>query len=129
LTLSSCFARSSLVNGSFSIKTEEITAINAKVDSSKLLDRLYHRLCFGIRAVGVRNGIQLIYKSSCFARSSLVNGSFSIKTEEITAINAIPAAKKNGSKAMGYVSAAISTGFIIGPGIGGFIADHGVRML
>ncbi len=29
---------------------------------------------------------------------------------------------------MGYVSAAISTGFIIGPGIGGFIADHGVRM-
>ncbi|MCR9037621.1 MFS transporter [Bacillus sp. L381] len=32
------------------------------------------------------------------------------------------------SKAMGYVSAAISTGFIIGPGIGGFIADHGVRM-
>ena len=30
------------------------------------------------------------------------------------------------SKAMGYVSAAISTGFIIG--IGGFIADHGVRM-
>ncbi|MED4404207.1 MFS transporter [Metabacillus fastidiosus] len=32
------------------------------------------------------------------------------------------------SKAMGYVSAAISTGFIIGPGIGGFIAEYGVRM-
>ena len=31
-------------------------------------------------------------------------------------------------KAMGYVSAAISTGFIIGPGIGGFIADMGIRM-
>lgn len=31
-------------------------------------------------------------------------------------------------KAMGYVSAAISTGFIIGPGIGGFIAEFGVRM-
>ncbi|MCL6605000.1 MAG: MFS transporter [Paenibacillus sp.] len=31
-------------------------------------------------------------------------------------------------KAMGYVSAAISTGFIIGPGIGGFIADYGIRM-
>ncbi|MFJ5623302.1 MFS transporter [Peribacillus loiseleuriae] len=31
-------------------------------------------------------------------------------------------------KAMGYVSAAISTGFIIGPGIGGFIAEYGVRL-
>jgi DHA1 family multidrug resistance protein-like MFS transporter len=29
---------------------------------------------------------------------------------------------------MGYVSASISTGFIIGPGIGGFIAEYGVRM-
>ncbi|HWO98721.1 MAG TPA: MFS transporter [Bacillus sp. (in: firmicutes)] len=32
------------------------------------------------------------------------------------------------SKAMGYMSAAISTGFIIGPGVGGFIAEHGIRM-
>ncbi|KAB2334430.1 MFS transporter [Cytobacillus depressus] len=31
-------------------------------------------------------------------------------------------------KAMGYISAAISTGFIIGPGIGGFIAEYGIRM-
>ncbi|WP_282942905.1 MFS transporter [Paenibacillus sp. RC67] len=31
------------------------------------------------------------------------------------------------SKAMGYISAAISIGFIIGPGIGGFIAELGVR--
>lgn len=31
-------------------------------------------------------------------------------------------------KAMGYLSAAISTGFIIGPGIGGFIAEYGVRI-
>ncbi|MFJ5717668.1 MFS transporter [Neobacillus sp. NPDC093127] len=32
------------------------------------------------------------------------------------------------AKAMGYISAAISTGFIIGPGIGGFIAEYGVRL-
>lgn len=32
------------------------------------------------------------------------------------------------SKAMGYISAAISTGFIIGPGIGGFIAEYGIRL-
>ena len=31
-------------------------------------------------------------------------------------------------KAMGYISAAISTGYIIGPGIGGFIAEYGIRM-
>lgn len=32
------------------------------------------------------------------------------------------------SKAMGYMSAAISTGFIIGPGIGGFLAEIGTRV-
>lgn len=32
------------------------------------------------------------------------------------------------AKAMGYISAAISTGFIIGPGIGGFLAEYGVRL-
>lgn len=32
------------------------------------------------------------------------------------------------SKALGYMSAAISTGFIIGPGIGGFLADINSRL-
>src|SRR5690606_17071365 len=32
------------------------------------------------------------------------------------------------SKALGYMSAAISTGFIIGPGIGGVLADFGTRV-
>ncbi|MGM0972939.1 MAG: multidrug efflux MFS transporter NorA [Bacillota bacterium] len=31
-------------------------------------------------------------------------------------------------KALGYMSAAISTGFIIGPGIGGFLAEFGMRV-
>ena len=31
-------------------------------------------------------------------------------------------------KALGYMSAAISTGFIIGPGIGGFLANFGTRV-
>ncbi|MGQ3376425.1 MFS transporter [Priestia endophytica] len=31
-------------------------------------------------------------------------------------------------KAMGYISAAVSTGYIIGPGIGGFITGYGIRM-
>ena len=32
------------------------------------------------------------------------------------------------AKALGFMSAAISTGFIIGPGIGGFLADFGTRV-
>ncbi len=32
------------------------------------------------------------------------------------------------SQAMGYMSAAISTGFIVGPGIGGFLAEFGTRV-
>lgn len=32
------------------------------------------------------------------------------------------------AKALGYMSAAISTGFIIGPGIGGFLAEFGTRV-
>ena len=32
------------------------------------------------------------------------------------------------AKAMGFVSAAISLGFIIGPGIGGFLAGYGIRV-
>lgn len=32
------------------------------------------------------------------------------------------------SKALGYMSAAISTGFIIGPGLGGFLAEFGTRV-
>lgn len=34
---------------------------------------------------------------------------------------------KQRPKAMGYVSAAINTGFIIGPGLGGFLADISIR--
>ncbi|MBM7587401.1 DHA1 family multidrug resistance protein-like MFS transporter [Bacillus pakistanensis] len=46
----------------------------------------------------------------------------------VTAYVADITSVKERSKAMGYLSAAISTGFIIGPGIGGFIAEYGVRM-
>lgn len=35
---------------------------------------------------------------------------------------------ENRPKALGYMSAAISTGFIIGPGIGGFLAEFGTRI-
>lgn len=46
----------------------------------------------------------------------------------VTAFIADITSLENRSKAMGYMSAAISTGFIIGPGIGGFLAIIGTRV-
>ncbi|MFJ5771152.1 MFS transporter [Psychrobacillus sp. NPDC093180] len=46
----------------------------------------------------------------------------------VTAFVADITSLKERPKAMGYVAAAISTGFIIGPGIGGFLAEHGTRL-
>lgn len=45
----------------------------------------------------------------------------------VTAFIADTTSLENRTKALGYLSAAISTGFIIGPGIGGFISDFGIR--
>lgn len=45
----------------------------------------------------------------------------------VTAFIADITTKKDRSKALGYMSAAINTGFIIGPGIGGFLAEYGIR--
>jgi len=46
----------------------------------------------------------------------------------ITAFIADITTLKTRSKALGYMSAAISTGFIVGPGIGGFLAEIGTRL-
>ena len=46
----------------------------------------------------------------------------------ITAFVADVTSLRERPKAMGYVAAAISAGFIIGPGIGGFLAEHGTRL-
>lgn len=46
----------------------------------------------------------------------------------VTAFIADITTTTNRSKALGYMSAAISTGFIIGPGIGGFLAEIGTRV-
>ncbi|WP_313894270.1 MFS transporter [Psychrobacillus sp.] len=46
----------------------------------------------------------------------------------VTAFVADVTSLRERPKAMGYVAAAISTGFIIGPGIGGFLAEHGTRI-
>lgn len=46
----------------------------------------------------------------------------------VTAFIADVTTTKQRSKALGYMSAAISTGFIIGPGLGGFLAEFGARV-
>lgn len=46
----------------------------------------------------------------------------------VTAFIADITTMKTRPKALGYMSAAINTGFIIGPGIGGFLADFGTRV-
>ncbi|MDM5190493.1 MFS transporter [Bacillus sp. DX4.1] len=45
----------------------------------------------------------------------------------VTAFIADTTSLENRAKALGYLSASISAGFIIGPGIGGFISDFGIR--
>ena len=46
----------------------------------------------------------------------------------VTAFVADVTSLRDRPKAMGYVAAAISAGFIIGPGIGGFLAEYGTRL-
>lgn len=46
----------------------------------------------------------------------------------VTAFIADITTDENRPKALGYMSAAISTGFIIGPGLGGFLAEIGTRV-
>lgn len=46
----------------------------------------------------------------------------------VTAFIADTTSIKMRAKALGYMSAAISTGFIIGPGIGGFLGEIGTRL-
>ncbi|MEK9197191.1 multidrug efflux MFS transporter NorA [Ureibacillus sp. FSL E2-3493] len=46
----------------------------------------------------------------------------------VTAFIADTTSVESRPKALGYMSAAISTGFIIGPGIGGFLAEIGTRI-
>ncbi|CAM3530112.1 MULTISPECIES: MFS transporter [Paenibacillus] len=46
----------------------------------------------------------------------------------VMAYTADVTSKEERAKGMGFINAAITTGFIIGPGIGGFIAEFGIRV-
>ncbi|PEA49827.1 MFS transporter [Bacillus thuringiensis] len=61
---------------------------------------------------------------------SRILGGFSnaLISPAVTAFIADVTSENERPKAMGYMSAAINTGFLIGPGIGGFLADINMRM-
>jgi DHA1 family multidrug resistance protein-like MFS transporter len=80
---------------------------------------------FGVSELifGLGTNISVLYLSRILGGMSaaFVMPGVSAYVADITSVQERP-------KAMGYISAAISTGFIIGPGIGGFIAEYGIRL-
>ncbi|MCR8634587.1 MFS transporter [Paenibacillus radicis (ex Xue et al. 2023)] len=71
---------------------------------------------------GVGTHVSVLYLSRLLGgiSSAFIMPAVTAFVADITSVEERP-------KAMGYISAAISIGFIIGPGIGGFIAELGVR--
>lgn len=72
---------------------------------------------------GIGKSIEILFLSRILGGMS---GAFIMPA--VTAFIADITTLETRSKGLGYMSAAISTGFIIGPGIGGFLAEFGVRV-
>jgi MFS transporter, DHA1 family, multidrug resistance protein len=72
---------------------------------------------------GLGRGIEVLFVSRILGG---ISAAFIMPA--VTAFIADITTKETRPKALGYMSAAISTGFIIGPGIGGFLADFGTRV-
>jgi len=72
---------------------------------------------------GIAKNVELLFASRIFGglSAAFIMPASTAFITDITTIKSRP-------KALGYMSAAISTGFIIGPGIGGFLAEFGTRM-
>ncbi|WAA12881.1 MFS transporter [Fervidibacillus halotolerans] len=72
---------------------------------------------------GIGNTVEILFVSRILGGTSA-----SFVMPAVTAYIADITSLKTRPKALGYMSAAISTGFIIGPAIGGFLADFGHRI-
>lgn len=72
---------------------------------------------------GIGKGIEILFISRIFGgiSAAFIMPAVTAFIADITTLETRP-------KALGYMSAAISTGFIIGPGIGGFLAELGTRI-
>lgn len=80
---------------------------------------------FGISELlfGIGNNLEVLFLSRILGG---VSAAFIMPA--VTAFIADTTSVDTRPKALGYMSAAISTGFIIGPGIGGFLAEIGTRI-
>ncbi|MEJ8777909.1 MFS transporter [Pseudogracilibacillus sp. ICA-222130] len=72
---------------------------------------------------GIGTSVEILFVSRCLGG---ISAAFIMPA--VTAYIADITTLETRSKALGYMSAAISTGFIIGPGIGGFLAEYGSRV-
>ena len=72
---------------------------------------------------GIGKTIEVLFASRILGG---ISGAFIMPA--VTAFIADITTHRTRPKALGYMSAAISTGFIIGPGIGGFLAEIGTRV-
>jgi len=72
---------------------------------------------------GIGKGIEMLFLSRVLGgiSAAFIMPAVTAFIADITNLDTRP-------KALGYMSAAISTGFIIGPGIGGFLAEFGTRI-
>ncbi|MFP5109320.1 multidrug efflux MFS transporter NorA [Neobacillus sp. C211] len=80
---------------------------------------------FGISELlfGIGKGIEMLFISRILGgiSAAFIMPAVTAFIADITDLDTRP-------KALGYMSAALSTGFIIGPGIGGFLAEFGTRI-
>jgi len=80
---------------------------------------------FGISELlfGIGKGIEMLFISRILGgiSAAFIMPAVTAFIADITDLDTLP-------NALGYMSAAISTGFIIGPGIGGFLAEFGTRI-
>ncbi|MDN3018890.1 multidrug efflux MFS transporter NorA [Paenibacillus sp. BSR1-1] len=72
---------------------------------------------------GIGKGIEMLFVSRVLGgiSAAFIMPAVTAFIADITNLDTRP-------KALGYMAAAISTGFIIGPGIGGFLAEFGTRI-
>ncbi|MFJ7732251.1 MFS transporter [Lysinibacillus sp. NPDC097231] len=109
-----------------------ITQLIASPIAGKLVDKIGRKIMivvglfiFGLSELlfGVGRTVEVLFISRMLGgvSAAFIMPAVTAYIADITSLSQRP-------KALGYMSAAISTGFIIGPGIGGFLAEFGTRI-
>ncbi len=109
-----------------------ITQLIVSPIAGKLVDKIGRKIMivvglfiFGLSELlfGVGRTVEILFISRMLGgvSAAFIMPAVTAYIADITSLSQRP-------KALGYMSAAISTGFIIGPGIGGFLAEFGTRI-